>query len=143
MKTNKHQTLLLVKERNAVRAHDLAQAFEYSPPTARSYLSYLLRQGLLQRTGSGHELTDKGQERLHFFEVTGCANPDCPRCQGKAGYVTCPSCGWRVARRKVSLRPVWETLLFRRDAGVYCPLCQARVLTPDQAELMGIRGKGR
>jgi hypothetical protein len=61
MKTNKLQTLLLVKAKEAVRAKDLVQAFGYSAPTARSYLSHLKRQDLLERIMSGHVLTEKGR----------------------------------------------------------------------------------
>jgi DeoR/GlpR family transcriptional regulator of sugar metabolism len=87
MKTNKHQTLLLVKSKGGVQARDVVQAFNYTPGTARSYLAHLGRQDLLQRTEVGHTLTTKGENRLQFFEVAGCANPDCPRCQGKAGHL--------------------------------------------------------
>ena len=86
MKTNKHQTLLLVKTKQAVRAKDLVQAFGYSAPTARSYLSHLKRQELLQRTSAGHALTEKGQTRLQFFDVSGCADAACPLCQRKTRF---------------------------------------------------------
>lgn len=49
MKTNKCQTLLLVKAKQEVRAKDLVYAFGHSAPTARSYLSHLKRQDLLKR----------------------------------------------------------------------------------------------
>lgn len=49
MKTNKHQTLLLLNKQRGVRPRDVVQHFGYSPGTARSYLSYLRRQGLLER----------------------------------------------------------------------------------------------
>jgi DeoR/GlpR family transcriptional regulator of sugar metabolism len=74
MKTNKHQTLLLVSQRKAVRARDVVLAARYSADTARSYLSHLRRLGLLERTGSGYVLTEKGSDRLRFFEVSGCGN---------------------------------------------------------------------
>ena len=74
MKTNKHQTLLLVKTRQAIRAKDLVQAFGYSAPTARSYLSHLKRQELLERISVGHVLTEKSRTRLQFFDVSGCAD---------------------------------------------------------------------
>jgi DeoR/GlpR family transcriptional regulator of sugar metabolism len=89
MKTNKHQTLLLVKEKGGVQARDVVHAFKYTPGTARSYLAHLGRQDLLQRTEAGHTLTTKGEDRLQFFEVAGCADLDCLRCQGKAGSFTC------------------------------------------------------
>ncbi len=88
MKTNKHQTLLLVNKQRGVRPRDIVQHFGYSPGTARSYLSYLRRQGLLEQIGGVYVLTERGQERLQYFEVAGCADPACPRCQGKGGVLT-------------------------------------------------------
>src|SRR5712692_9596813 len=96
MKTNKHQTLLLVKAKQAVRAKDLVQAFGYSAPTARSYLSHLKRQELLERISSGHALTEKGRTRLQFFDLSGCTNVDCPLCQHKTGSLTCPRCAYQM-----------------------------------------------
>jgi hypothetical protein len=138
MKTNKHLTLLLAKKKGVIKSQDIVQQFYYSPATARSYLSYLTRQDLLKRMVSGHVLTDKGVSRLHFFEVTGCKNPSCPRCEGKTGYHTCPTCGYQLQEKKARLRPVWDTLLFHREAGIYCPLCQGQIFTEEQARLMGI-----
>jgi predicted RNA-binding Zn-ribbon protein involved in translation (DUF1610 family) len=138
MKTNKHQTLLLVKKNGFVQAKDIVSAFNYSPATARSYLSYLLRQDLLKRTISGHELTAKGENRLYFFEVEGCGNPSCPLCEDKTGNYTCPTCGYSLQKKKARLRPTWDTVLFHREAGVYCPLCQGQIFNEQQARLMDI-----
>ena len=107
--------------------------------TARSYLAHLGRQDLLQRTMAGHVLTTKGENRLQFFEVAGCANPDCPRCQGKAGSFTCPTCGWKLQKDHARLKASWETVFFKREAGVFCRVCQAQMFTEDQARLAGIR----
>ena len=71
MKTNKHQTLLLVKTKQAVRAKDLMTSFGYAGPTARSHLSHLKRQDLVERISAGHVLTEKGRTRLQFFDVGG------------------------------------------------------------------------
>jgi hypothetical protein len=136
MKTNKHQSLLLVRERGNVRARDFVTCFNYSPGTARSYLAHLGRQGLLERMNAGHSLTEKGYARLQFFEVVGCRNPDCPQCQRKTGYLTCPTCGCQISKEKVWLRPVWETAFFRREAGVYCPVCHGQVLSEEQAQIL-------
>ena len=141
MKTNKHQTLLLVKKNGAVLAKDIVNQFDYSPATARSYLSYLTRQDLLERRALGHVLTDKGKNRLHFFEVTGCRYPGCPLCEGKPGHFTCPTCGWRLSKKLSKLRPKWDTLFFKREAGIYCPRCQNQIFTQDQAHLMKILEK--
>ena len=48
MKTNKHQMLLFIDRNEKIRARDVVNQFDYSPGTARSYLSYLTRQGLLE-----------------------------------------------------------------------------------------------
>jgi hypothetical protein len=139
MKTNKHQTLLLVKVKGGVQARDVVHAFKYTPGTARSYLAYLGRQDLLQRTEAGHTLTTKGEDRLQFFEVAGCADAACPRCQGKTGFYTCPLCGEQLPKKQARLKPTWDTVFFKRAAGVYCQVCQGRMFTEEQARLAGIQ----
>jgi hypothetical protein len=138
MKTNKHQTLLLVKTKQAVRAKDLVQAFGYSAPTARSYLSQLKRQDLLDRIMSGHVLTEKGRVRLQFFDVGGCADPACPLCQRKTGYITCSRCTYRMPHTQARILPTQDFLVMVRHAGVYCPRCWKSLLSETQAQLMGI-----
>ena len=123
MKTNKHQTLLLVKAKQAVRAKDLVQAFGYSAPTARSYLSHLKRQELLERISAGHVLTDKGRTRLQFFDVSGCTDVACPLCERKTGYITCPRCAYQMPNTHARIRPEQVFLVVVRHAGVYCPRC--------------------
>jgi hypothetical protein len=140
MKTNKHQTLLLVEKKGGVRPHDIVKQFDYSGGTARSYLSYLARQGLLERTTTGYILTEKGKDRLQFFEVTGCGNPDCPLCESKkAGFFTCSRCEYQLPKAKARILPEWDFLLGVRHAGVYCPVCQKLIFTEAQAELIGIQ----
>lgn len=139
MKTNKHQTLLLVRKQGGVYARDVVQHFGYSPGTARSYLSYLGRQGLVGRMGAGYVLTERGQDRLQYFEVAGCADPACPLCQGKAGYLTCPSCGYEMPKQKAKIRKERDFLFVVRHAGVYCPGCWKLIFSEAQARLLGIR----
>jgi DNA-binding IclR family transcriptional regulator len=117
MKTNKHQTLSLVEKQKAVHSRDLVQHFSYSPGTARSYLSYLGRQGLLERTGATYGLTMKGHNRLHYFDVFGCADPACPLCQRKAGYLTCPNCGYRMSKQKAKILKEADYFLVVRPCG--------------------------
>ncbi len=138
MKTNKHQTLLLVKTRQAVRAKDLVSAFGYSPPTARSYLSLLKRQELLVRLNSGHALTEKGLTRLQFFDLSGCADPDCPLCQRKKGIMTCPRCEYQMPYSEARILTEQDFLVVIRHAGVYCPRCWKFLLSETQAQLMAI-----
>lgn len=138
MKTNKHQTLLLIKKKNGVQAKDLVEQVGYSPGTARSYLSYLRRQDLLQRLGAGYVLTEKGLDRLEFFEVTGCADLGCPLCQGKTGYLTCPCCDYQLPKKDARVLPERDFLFVVRHAGVYCPLCLKFILSEPQAQLIGI-----
>jgi len=138
MKTNKHQTLLLVKAKQAVRAKELVQAFGSSAPTARSYLSHLKRQELLERISAGHALTEKGQTRLQFFDVSGCTDAACPLCQHKTGALTCPRCAYQISNRHARILPTQDFLVVVRHAGVYCPRCWKPLLSEAQALLMGI-----
>ena len=138
MKTNKHQTLLLVKTKQPVRAKDLVQAFGYSAPTARSYLSHLKRQELLARIMSGHVLTEKGRTRLQFFDVSGCSDPVCPLCQRKTGFMTCPRCAYQMPNTQARILLTQDFLVMVRHAGVYCPRCWKPLLSEAQAQLMGI-----
>ena len=138
MKTNKHQTLLLVKAKQAVRAKDLVQAFGYSAPTARSYLSHLKRQELLARLSAGHVLTEKGQTRLQFFDLSGCADAACPSCQRKSGFIICPRCAYQMPNMQARILPKLDFLVLVRHAGVYCPRCWKSLLNETQAHLMGI-----
>lgn len=139
MKTNKHQTLLLARKQGRVHSRDVVQHFGYSPGTARSYLSYLGRQGLLGRMGAIYTLTQKGQDRLQYFEVTGCADLACPLCQGKAGFLTCPSCGHRMTWRKAKILKERDFFFAVRHTGVYCPWCWKLIFSETQARLLGIR----
>jgi hypothetical protein len=140
MKTNKHQTLLFVKSKKGVRGKDISQKFDYSQGTSRSYLSHLARQGLLERIMMGYVLTEKGDERLQYFEVTGCGNPDCPLCQSKkAGYFTCPRCKYKLPKGKAHISPEWDFILGVRHKGVYCPFCQKLIFSEKKARLIGIK----
>jgi hypothetical protein len=138
MKTNKHQTLLLVKTKQTVRAKDLLHEFGYSASTARSYLSYLKRQELLERLERGHVLTEKGQTRLQFFDVSGCADAACPLCQRKTGALTCPRCEYHLSKQQARMLPEQDFLVVVRHAGVYCPRCWKLLLSEAQAQVMGI-----
>jgi predicted methyltransferase len=138
MKTNKHQTLQLVQAKQAVRAKDLVHAFGYSAPTARSYLSHLKRQELLERISAGHALTEKGRTRLQFFEVSGCTDAACPFCQRKTGSLTCPRCAYQMPHTHARILPKQDFLVVVRYAGVYCPRCWKSLFSEAQAQLMGI-----
>jgi hypothetical protein len=138
MKTNKHQTLLLVRAKQAVRAKDLVHAFGYSAPTARSYLSHLKRQELLERISAGHVLTEKGKTRLQFFDLSGCADAACPSCQRKSGFITCPRCAYQMPNTKARILPTLNFLVMVRHSGVYCPRCWKSLLNEARGHLMGI-----
>jgi len=144
MKTNKHLTLLFIQKKETVRARDIVNKFDYSPGTARSYLSYLSRQGLLERTGTGYAVTEKGQGRLSYFEIRGCGNFDCPLCQKKKpGHIACPGCGHNIPIKEARIKPERDFIIWKTEAGVYCPDCNEMVLTDKKALSMGIRKKGR
>ena len=140
MKTNKHQTLLLTRNNGAIRARDIVTHFGYSSGTARSYLSYLARHGLLERTVRGYVLTEKGTERLEYFEVSGCGSFDCPLCIGKkTNHYICPHCKFELPKKDVKLLPEKDYILMARHAGVFCPECYEQIFDEKQALLLGIR----
>jgi len=143
MKTNKHYTLRLVQKQGAVRAQDLVDQFGYSPATARSYLSYLKGQDLLERVSTGHTLTSKGTTRLQHFDVAGCPNPDCLLCEGKTGGYTCPRCGHQMPTKDARILPERDFLVVLRYAGVYCPWCLKLIFSESQALLLNIPKEGR
>ena len=122
-----------------MHSRDLVEHFDYSPGTARSYLSYIGKQGLLERMGAGYRLSEKGQERLHYFEVFGCADIECPLCQGKLGYLTCPHCGYQIAKHKATILKERDFIFMVRHAGVYCSQCLKLIFNEAQAQLLGIK----
>ncbi len=140
MKTNKHLTLSLVKDKESVRARDIVEQFDYSQDTARSYLSYLARNGMLERTGRGYVLTDKGSERLQYFDALGCSSFDCPLCmEKKADHFTCPECGHELPKKEARMLPEKDFFdLAVRHAGVYCPECKELIFDEKKAQLLGI-----
>lgn len=138
MKTNKHLTLQLVRKHGAVQSKDLVLHFAYSPGTARSYLSHLGRQGLLERVGRGYHLSEKGQARLRYFEIFGCAGTGCPLCKGKTGYLTCPRCGHRIPKKDAKILREKDCVLILRHPGVYCDRCFALIVDEAQARQLGI-----
>jgi predicted methyltransferase len=129
---------LLVKAKQVVRARDLVTEFGYSAPTARSYLSHLKRQDLLERLERGHALTEKGRTRLQFFDISGCVDAACPLCRSKTGALTCPRCEYQLSKQQARIRPEQDFLVVVRHAGVYCPRCLELLLSEAQADLMGI-----
>jgi hypothetical protein len=128
MKTNKHKTLLLAKRTQPLHARHLEWHFNYSPGTARSYLSHLARQGLLERVRGGYGLTQKGHARIRYLDIFGCARPGCPLCKGKSGYLTCPSCGNRMSKQSTRIQKEKDFLLVVRHAGIYCDMCSTLIL---------------
>lgn len=122
-----------------MHSRDVVEHFGYSPGTARSYLSYLKRQGLLERSGASYLLTERGQDRLHYFEVAGCGDAACPLCQGKAGYLNCSHCGYQVPKQKAKILKDRDFFFVVRHAGVYCPECWKLIFSEAQARLLGIR----
>ena len=140
MKTNKHQTLLLTRNNEAIRARDIVTHFNYSSGTARSYLSYLARHGLLERTVTGYVLTEKGKERLEYFEASDCGFFDCPLCIGKkTNYYKCPHCEYELPRKEARILPEKDYLIVTRHAGVFCPECDELIFDEKQALLLKIR----
>ncbi len=144
MKTNKHLTLSLVKDKESIRAIDIVNQFDYSPDTARSYLSYLARNGMLERTGRGYVLTDKGSERLQYFDALGCSSFDCPLCiEKKANQFICPECGHEIPKKEARIQPEKENLFYKIHAGFYCPVCDELIFDEKKALLLGIQKENK
>jgi hypothetical protein len=138
VKTNKHQTLQLIRKQGTTQSKDLVWQFGYSSGTARSYLSHLGRQGLLERRSGGYGLTAKGMLRARYFDVFGCTGIACPLCKGKGGYLSCPSCGHRLSKKDARISNERNYLLALRHAGVYCDRCATLILDEAQAQMLGI-----
>ncbi len=139
MKTNKHQTLLLARNKEGVTSRDIVAEFDYSPGTARSYLSHLARQGVIEKSGMKYILSEKGDLRLRFFDTVGCGLSDCPLCQNKkAGHFTCPRCDYQLPKEEARILPEWDFFLGVRRAGVYCPDCEKLLFTEEQAQRLNI-----
>ncbi len=142
MKTNKHQTLLLAKNNEVIRARDMVSNFDYSSGTARSYLSYLSRHGLLERTIRGYVLSEKGSERLEYFEAMGCSSFDCPLCLEKtANHFTCPDCGHEIPKKEARISPEEENAFYKVHSGFYCHECAELIFDEKKAQLLGIQKK--
>ncbi len=140
MKTNKHLTLALVKDKESIRARDIVNQFDYSPGTARSYLSYLAKHGMLERTTRGYVLTQKGNERLQYFDALGCSSFDCPLCmEKKANHFICPDCGHEIPKKEARISPENENWFYKKSSGVYCPECDELIFDENKAELLGIQ----
>lgn len=129
---------MLAKKTHPLHARNLVAHFSYAPGTARSYLSHLGRQGLLERVSGGHGLTKKGHDRIRYFDIFGCGRLGCPFCEGKSGYLTCPNCGYRISKQGAKICEEKDFFLLVRHAGVYCDRCSARILDVTQALKVGI-----
>lgn len=139
MKTNKHLTLTLARDKESIRARDIVDAFDYSADTARSYLSYLAKHGMLERTTRGYILSEKGNERLEYFDAMGCSSFDCPLCmEKKANHFTCPHCDYQLPKKEARILPEKDYFLAVRHAGVYCPECKQLIFDEPKALLLGI-----
>ncbi len=135
---------ILSRNNQSIRARDVVTHFGYSPGTARSYLSYLSRHGLLERTGRGYALTDKGKERLEYFDAVGCNSFDCPLCiEKKANHFICPECGHEIPKKEAMIQSEKDFLFAVRHAGVYCPECEAQIFDEKKALLLGIQKENK
>ena len=140
MKTNKHLTLSLVRDKESVRARDIVDQFDYSPDTARSYLSYLAKHGTIERTGMGYVLTEKGKERLVYFDASGCGSFDCPLCiKKKSNHYICLHCEYELPKKEARILPEKDNLFFVRHAGVFCPECEELIFDEKQALILGVQ----
>jgi hypothetical protein len=95
----------------------------------------------LEKLGANYVLTEKGQDRLHFFDISGCADIGCPLCQGKKGCLTCPRCGNQMSKRTARILKEKDFFFLVRHPGVYCNFCLKLIFNEAQARLLGIRAE--
>jgi hypothetical protein len=91
--------------------------------------------------GANYGLTEKAQGRLHFFDVFGCADASCPLCQGKKGYLTCPSCGHQMLKQGAKILKERDFFVVVRHTGVYYHQCLKLIFNEAQARLQGVRAE--
>jgi hypothetical protein len=76
---------------------------------------------------------------LRYFDIFGCAGTACALCRGKAVYLTCPVCGYRIPKKDAKILKEKDfAALVVRHAGVYCDRCAAPILDERQAREIGI-----
>ena len=114
--------------------------FDYSPGTARSYLSHLGRQGLLGRAGAVTRLRKKATAHP-LFRYLRLPRPGCPFAKGD-GAPNVPQLWISNIEQQAKIRKEKDYLLVVRQAGVYCDRCSALILDEIQARQIGIRGEG-
>jgi hypothetical protein len=88
--------------------------------------------------GKAHELTEKGEARLRYFAIFGCAGIACPLCKGKPGYLRCPRCGHRIPERDAKILKEKDFFLVLRYPGVYCDRCFALIVGEAQTRQLGM-----
>jgi hypothetical protein len=129
---------MLFQRRGTSHSRNLVSEFQYSPGTARSYLSHLARQGLLEKVFGGYQLTSKGRARTRYFDTFGCGGIGCPLCKGRVGYLTCPNCGHRISKEEAKISKEKDFVVVVRHPGVYCGICSTLIVDEARARLLGI-----
>jgi hypothetical protein len=77
----KHEVLRVLQARKIVTTAHLETELRVTGSAARAALHRLLRQQLVRHFGDKWVLTDRGAERLAYFEQDGCSSEECPWCQ--------------------------------------------------------------
>ena len=81
VKLIKHTALSYIKSNQPIVYQALVKQFNLSGSGARSYLYYLIKQGLVKRNEeSKYLITHEGEKRLDWFINNGCNNENCNYC---------------------------------------------------------------
>ena len=150
MPGNKHQALSQAIRQGELSTDDIVKNFGWDNATARSYLSKLGRQGLLDWGPYGWKPTEKGKNRLTFFDRLRCPREDCPLCKGREAGYKCRHCGHVLSEEDAGFTPrkkggIPSLFRFSREGGVFCPRCRGRILTQSEYEYVQkrLKNKGR
>jgi predicted ArsR family transcriptional regulator len=81
----KHDVLYLLHTRKILTAEAVASTLRVTGSAARAALHRLLHQWLVQHFADKWVLTDRGRERLTYFDADGCGADACARCQDRKG----------------------------------------------------------
>lgn len=137
----KHQALNFIRDNEPITFKHLRNQFKLTESGARSYLHFLMNQGLVKRDLLGrYYLTHQGEKRLNWFNENGCTSKNCYKCQNLASknIIKCSHCKRLFNKDDLCIEPEEDFIFFKNEAGVYCPACDKLIISPEKAEKLGI-----